>query len=331
MSYFVGVDVGASKSASALIDERGSVLGTHWREHQGSWKGKLADTVLASTRGLMAEAEVPPESVQAYGIAVCGLVSNDGATLVQSRMLGEGYLDLAGQLRPRLGRPVLVVNDANASLYGHVKHAGVRPDDSGGSRVTLLLTLGTGVGGAFMVDDTIVVGDHGLASELGHIIVDFADERRCVCGNRGCVENFSCGRGISEMAELRPPPPDSRAILAELGATPPYASPQIVIAAERGDPWAADLLRVAGTMLGRAISVLSVVLDPDTVIIGGSFGHATSSWLLPAAVEEMKNRWSFAPARRLPRLVMDSIGPYAAATGAAMLAAARFQREMTRD
>jgi predicted NBD/HSP70 family sugar kinase len=67
------------------------------------------------------------------------------------------------------------------------------------------------------------------------------------------------------------------------------------------------------------------VLDPGEVIIGGSFGHATQQWLLPAARAEMHNRWPFRADRPLPALQLDTIGPYAAATGAALLAASTFE------
>jgi glucokinase len=337
MTRFVGVDVGGTKSASALIDGEGAVLSTYWLEHAEGFQGRLTDTVLASIRGLLASAGVASSEVAAYGVAVAGLISSDGSTVVHSPILGEHRLDLGRRLRAQLAAPVIVVNDANATLYGHVHHAAASgaartaeyaPEPGGmpGSRVSLLLTLGTGLGGAFMVDDTVVVGCHGFASELGHVIVDFEDERRCACGNPGCVENYASGRGLCEMAAASPPPPESAALLASLGAT--RTSKEIVAAAEQGDPWAIGLLEAGGKMLGRAISILSVTLDPEVVVIGGSFGHATSRWLLPAAVEEMKARWPFGHSRALPELVLDSIGPYAAATGAAMLAAAGMKREV---
>jgi glucokinase len=344
VSHFIGVDVGATKSAAVLLDGDGRVLTRHWSEHDGAWHGRLSETVLRAVRELMTGAPVAMTDVAAVGVAVAGLVSKDGRTIAYSPMLGEKGRDLGGEVSLALGLPVVVGNDANATLMGHVGHSapGERRDSGSGaaadapasprpgSRITLLLTLGTGVGGAIMVDDTIVVGEHGFAGELGHVIVDFDDGRRCACGNTGCVENYSSGRGIAELAAADPPPTGTVELLSSLAAVSPYTARDVTAAAERGDAWASGLLELAGRMLGRAIAVLSIVIDFDAVIVGGSFGHAARGWLFPAAVEEMRRRWSFAPARRLPDLAMDSIGPYAAATGAAMLAAASFEREKAR-
>lgn len=328
MTYFVGVDVGGTKSAAVLIDGIGETAARHWMEHKGQWQGRLLKTVLSSIEGVMAEAEIGIDQVVAIGVAVAGLVSSNQSTVVYSPIIRESHFDLGAQLSDRLGRPVIVENDANATLYGITRTSRLTSDQSAGeSHVALLLTLGTGFGGSIMVGDRIVIGEHGFAAELGHVTVDFDDDRMCVCGNRGCIEQFASGRGIEELAVVTPPPSSSRMIFGSLGVTAPYSARDIVAAAERGDPWAIGLLNLCGAMLGRAISILCVALDPTTVTIGGSFGHATGPWLLPAAVEEMRNRWTYAGERPLPHLAMDSIGPYAAAIGAAMLAAANFAKD----
>lgn len=327
MTYFVGVDVGGTKSAAVLINSVGEIAARHWMEHSGDWRGKLLRTVLSSIEGVLAEGAIGIDQVTAVGVAVAGLVSSNQSTVVYSPIIRESHFDLGGRLSERLARPVIVENDANATLYGITRHARETGAQPGESQVALLLTLGTGFGGSIMVGDRIIVGEHGFAAEVGHVTVDYTDDRRCVCGNRGCIEQFASGRGLEELAVETPPPWTSRATLRSIGATAPYTARDIVAAAELGDPWAVGQLNLCGAMLGRAISVLCVALDPTTVIIGGSFGHATRRWLLPAAVEEMRSRWTYAAERPIPALTMDSIGPYAAATGAAMLAAAPYAKD----
>jgi glucokinase len=224
------------------------------------------------------------------------------------------------------------VNDANAALVGHTRVALGAPDRSasaptgGETRVALLLALGTGIGGSIMVGDTIVLGENGYAAELGHVPVDFSDGRVCLCGATGCVEQFASARGVAELAAMTPPPPESQARLAAMGASEPYPARAIVGAASMGDAWATGLLARGGTMLGRAMATLCVMLDPGTVIVAGGFGHAAGTWLLPHAEEELRRRWPYPGARPLPRLTRDVIGPYAAATGAAWLARAAQER-----
>lgn len=323
MKRIVGVDVGGTKRAAVLLDGSGELLAKRWTEHQGQWQGRILETVMTSIEDLLAEAGVLLADVAAIGVAVAGLVSRDRSTLVHSPIIREIGVDLGARLSGGTGCPVTVVNDANATLYAIEQHerAPGSPSPSP-ARVSLLLTLGTGVGGAIMVGEQILVGEHGYAAELGHITVDFTDERRCPCGRQGCVEQFASGRGLEELAHLTPPPGASESLLATLGYRAPFSARGIVAVAERDDPWAADLLTHAGIMLGRAISILCVTLDPSTVTIGGSFGHAAWRWLLPACTREMQDQWTYPAERPLPVLALDSIGPYAAAIGAALLAAA---------
>lgn len=328
MSAFVGIDVGGTKSAAVLIDDAGVTVERHWAEHAGRGSGQLIEIVTDAVHGLPAAATLGPGEVAGFGVAVSGLVSRDGTTLVRAPTLGETELALGSRLVERLGRPVVVVNDANATLFGHARHTAAWVEAPGDSEHDLVLfTLGTGVGGAIMTADRIVLGERGFAAELGHVLVDVSDPRVCLCGSRGCLEQFSSGRGIAELAAASPPPAATCRTLERLGVGPPYVARHVLAAAEQGDGWAEDLLRLAGTMLGRAIATLCITLDPSGVIIAGSFGHAAAGWLLPAATDELRDRWPYAAHRPLPQLRADAIGPYAAATGAALFARARHDQE----
>jgi glucokinase len=322
MTWYIGIDVGGTKCAAVLLDGRGGMCARDWTEHEGEWQGRVVDTVMASIERLLARARVDIGHVGAIGVAAAGLVGRDRSTLVHSPIIRETHVDLGGLLAAATGLPVTVENDANATLAAIAGRErwrdGPRPE---ADRVVILVTLGTGLGGAVMVGDRILAGEHGFAAELGHIVVDPGDERTCACGSRGCVEQFASGRGLEELARLLPRPAGATAV-ATLGVTGPSSARDIVSAAASDDVWAAQLISLAGTMLGRAISILGVVLDPTRIIVGGTLGHAAWPWLRPAAEAEMRRRWTYPAERPLPDLVLDPIGPYAAATGAGLLAAA---------
>jgi glucokinase len=320
MTYFVGVDVGGTKSAAALIDDSGETRARHWIEHRGTSVTPLAEIVLESVVGVLDEGGVAAESVQGYGVAIAGLISSDQSTVVNAAKLRVRHLDLGAELSGRLGRRVLVENDANATLFGH-HNAGVVAASGGvaSTEVSLLLALGTGIGGSVMAGGSTIIGANGFAAELGHIVVDYDDERLCLCGSPGCVENYACGRGVEELAVIDPPSDSSRQLIG-LSPAEVVTGRHVVALAERGDSWAVALLELAGTMLGRALTILCTTLDPTSVVIGGSFGHGTATWVLPAARVEMAKRWPFRHERELPDITVDTIGPYAAATGAALMA-----------
>jgi glucokinase len=331
MTVYVGVDVGGTKCAVALLDGSGSVLGRSWREHDVGQASALIDMLVGAVGDLLAAHAVAVDDVGCLGVAVAGLVGKDRATLVRGPTLAAADLDLGPRLATRIGRPVTVVNDANAALFGHVRMAeptdpAAAVDGAGvGTNVSLLLALGTGIGGSIMVGDTLVLGAHGFAAELGHVPVDFSDRRTCLCGGTGCVEQFASGRGVAERAALLRPPPESLDRLRRMGAAEPYTARHVVAAAAAGDAWAISLLAHAGKMLGRAIALLCVALDPAAVIISGSFGHAAGEWLLPNALDELEARRPYPREWSRPRLARDVIGPYVAAAGAALLAKAEHE------
>lgn len=321
MTYFIGVDVGGTKSAGVIVDAGGVTVAQDWREHGETVGSSLPEIVLGSIDRVVHQAQIGRAEIAAYGVAVAGLVSNDQSTLINAAKLGVRHLDLGGELEALLGdRPVIVENDANATLYGHQQRsAPIHPPGTGAaSDVVLLLTLGTGTGGAILAGGRPVIGAHGFAAELGHVLVDPDDSRRCLCGAPGCIENYASGRGMSELAQLNPAPTASRKLLG-LSLDDELSSREVVTLASLHDPWALDLLELAGHMLGRALTILCTTLDPEEVVIGGSFGHAAQRWLLPAARAEMTARWPFPHERPLPELGVDTIGPFAAAIGAALL------------
>lgn len=322
MSCYVGVDIGGTKSAAVLLGADGMEIARDWNEHGEAAPMRVSEIVIDSVERITTGAGLSPSDIDAVGIAVAGLVGVDQSTLVNGAKLGVRDLNLGVNLRDRFGVRVLVENDANATLYGHLHHASVaRVTGATSPDVVVLLTLGTGTGGAVMADGRTVIGAHGFAAEFGHVMVAPDDARLCLCGSTGCLENFASGRGIEELAELDPPTANTRARL-HLALDARVTSKEVVALASFGDGWAIAMLELAGGMLGRAIAMLCITLDPTSVVIGGTFGHAAQQWMMPAATREMTLRWPFPAERRLPKLSVDDIGPYAAALGAALMARA---------
>ena len=299
----LGADIGGTKTAVVLCDAHGTIVEQVWAEHDPHRTESIAERLLPAVHRVLDHARVP---VRAGAVAVSGLVSHDRRTITHAPTLGARDLPLAALLETETRLPFAVLNDANATLLGHF--TGLPATEH---RHVVLLTLGTGLGGAVAVDGRIVEGAHGFAGELGHVAVDYDDPRRCLCGAPGCVENFASGRGLAEMA--------AEAGLGDAGEAAAYASRRVVERAAT-DAAVRALVERAGRMLGRAVTQLSIVLDPDEFIIGGSVGHAAADILLPAARAEMQARWPFAGIRALPELRVDSIGPFAGAVGAAHFA-----------
>lgn len=309
-----GLDVGGTKCAAVLLDSSGTEVAASSYHHGGPSTASLLEICRKGFADVLAEAGVGPESVGGVGIAVAGLISSDLRTVLRAPTLGARAMDLASEWEEETGAPCWVINDAHAALFAYqARH----PMGSGATRV--LLTLGTGLGGAIMTGDRVHIGSRGVAAECGHITVDDRDDRVCPCGARGCVENFASGRGIQELAKRLSLSPSEGASAAD-----------VVSAAEAGAEWAKSVLALAGEKLGRAMTILTVILDPEEIVISGTVGVAAQGWLVPSARREMEGRWPFGSDRPMPTLVADECGPFLTASGAALFARTRVSKEEAR-
>jgi glucokinase len=231
----------------------------------------------------------------AVGAAVAGWLTGDRERLIWGANLGARDEPVRAELSRRLGLPVWVDNDGNATA-----RAEYRAGAAGGWKSLVLFTLGTGVGGGIVIGGQPLVGAFGVAGELGHMTVDEGGAV-CVCGGRGCLELVASAPGIAR---------------AGRAAT----SAEVVAAARAGDAVAAAALEAAGRALGRAAAQLVPIVDPDMVLLGGSVAHAGSDYLLPAARAVLEDQRPLAAVLRPPPVGLGRLGPEAGALGAADLA-----------
>ncbi|HWJ83371.1 MAG TPA: ROK family protein [Nocardioides sp.] len=202
---------------------------------------------------------------------------------------------------PRLLRPgpaVVVDNDANCAAYAEVVAGAAR-----GVRSALMITVGTGIGGAVVLDGQVVHGHNGFAGEFGHMRL-VPDGRPCECGLRGCWEQYCSGRALE------------RAVRLSLG--PGVAGRDVGALARAGDETARSAIAEIGTWLGVGVAGLVSALDPERVVVGGGVSR-DGDLLLGPAREALAANVQAAAYRELPPIVPAEFGPEAGAIGAALL------------
>lgn len=196
--YAVGVDIGGTKTAFGLVDSKGRIL-RHDRfataevtDHR-AFLARLSEGIA----GLLASADLLPKAVAGVGIGSAGPLD------MRRGIVRNGYTlpALEGRcitrpLQRTLGLPVLLENDADAALLGEAWVGAAK-----GLRSAVMLTFGTGVGGAALVDGRILRGANDEHPEIGHMPVR-AGGPRCYCGRRGCLESIASGTAIAQAARL---------------------------------------------------------------------------------------------------------------------------------
>lgn len=312
MSYTIGVDVGGTKVLGGVVDESGNVLKTARRDTPREGGSLLNQAIADVAKELMLD-----YPVQSIGVSAAGFVSSDRKTMLATpNIAGWNGVNLDDELTRLIGVSVVIENDANAAAWGEAKFgAGI------GMKNILMLTVGTGIGGGIIADGALHRGAFGIAAEIGHIRV-VPDGLLCGCGARGCFEQY--GSGTALMRHARELIAEDSASAKELlsrdnGTIEGLSGSSITAAAREGDSVALAAFARTGDWLGAGIASLSVVLDPECVIIGGGVVDAGDILLKPIR-EGVARYMPFAGKHPYPEIIAATLGNEAGLVGVANLA-----------
>ena len=285
----VGVDVGGTKIAGALMAREGSPRASATLPTPVAGAA-LIDAVVELVNGLRAQSD---DALVAVGVGLPSLIDAPTGRVRMSANVDLADIDVRAVLTERLGRPVAIDNDANvAALAEHRVGAGVGHDD------VIMLTVGTGVGGGVIAAGRVFRGGRGTGAELGHIVVQ-ADGPPCQrnCPNRGCLETMASGTAIARDAGM--------------------SAKDVVRLANAGDAAARAILDRAGRYLGVGLASLANIFNPSAFLIGGGVGAAGDLLIAPAR-EEYRAR--ALPPNAEALVIPAALGPAAGTIGAGILA-----------
>lgn len=272
--HAIGVDIGGTKIAAGVVDEAGTILARQRRDTNPSEPAEIERDVIELVAALAAE-----HPVSAVGVAAAGFVSSDRSTVLFAPNIAWRDYPLAARLAAAVDLPIVVENDANAAGWAEFRFgAGREVQDM------VMLTIGTGLGGAIVIGSQLLRGAHGVAAEIGHVRV-VPDGHLCGCGHRGCWEQYSSGRALTRQARAAAAaqPERAGALLALSGGEArKVKGPYVTQAARDGDQLAVELLAELGAWIGKGIADLVAVLDPGIVVVGGGVASAGELLLQPA-------------------------------------------------
>jgi glucokinase len=280
MASAIGIDIGGTRLRAARIRE--GVIEAR------ATAPSSPDPQVVLTRVLDLVAKVRTDEVAALGIGVPGQVHAQTRRVLSGGYVNLSNLDFAAEVEAATGLPVTIENDATMALLGEAAYGAAK-----GLRNVVMLTIGTGIGGAILDSGKVLRGS-GSAGQLGHICVD-PNGRSCVCGRIGCVETVSSGTAFATH-------------LAEAGL-PTETRAEDLLA--RSDAPARKVIAAWATPLRAAVDSLIATCNPDCVVIGGGAGSAAFAAL---ATVPPRGVWYSAPV--LAATLGDDAGVIGAATAA---------------
>jgi glucokinase len=304
--HYVGVDLCAQSARGALVTPGGDVVAR--REATFA-----EDDLPAQVARLIAELrDAAPVAIAAIGVGVPGLVNpQTGRVVISTDIPSVARGDLRAELERAAGIPVTLDNDANAGALGEYTVGAGR-----GSRNMFYVTIGTGIGGAIIIDGHLWRGASGFAGEFGHITID-PEGVECVCGNVGCLETVASAPNIVRRTHERLMR-DSTSSLSRLGLNKNFTAADIAHEARGGDDFAAMMMARTGRSIGTAIAAVINLLNTERIVLGGGVMDA-GELILDPIIEEARRR-SFQPNFESTQIVAATLGPDAVSIGAALLA-----------
>ena len=311
----VGIDIGGTKVAGGVVDADGTVVARARRDtpHRSTSPGVVEDTIVDVVAELIDGAG---DDVVAVGIGAAGFVAADRATVVFAPHLSWRDEPLEANLQRRVPVPISVDNDANAAAWAEWRFGAAQGDSH-----VVMVNLGTGIGGAMILDGQIMRGRYGIAGEFGHMQV-VPGGQRCECGNKGCWEQYASGNALVREARamMTAGSPMATDLLNLVGGDPSsLTGPMITEAARDGDATATELLGEIGQWLGIGIANLAAAFDPGVFVIGGGVS-AAGDLLLDPARTTFRRHLTGRGYRPEARIVAAALGNEAGLIGAADLA-----------
>ena len=300
-AHFLGVEIGVGVLRFALFNLSAEVVDTETVPLPQGPSPASVVALVAKKLGTLRDQAFYHESIRAIGVTVPGLVRSDGY-VVNLPILGWKDVNLAQLLRLKIDVPCYLENNANAAAFGEI-YSTPRANDA----VVVYLKLGTGCGGAVIVNNRLLRGADGLGAEFGHIRIE-SDGPLCSCGQRGCLETFVNLRALQRYLTHE----DFDELHSDLKL--PGKAAKLIAG---GDTVANQAIDELAGHLARGLVNITNIFNPGEIVLGGAMLP-----ILPqicAAMAEQIGR-GIVPGMTMPVLTVSSLGEFECAIGAAATA-----------
>ena len=316
--YRIGIDLGGTNIAAGIVDKDLNLLYIA-SVPTGAERGgeAIMDDMAELCRKLCADHDIALSEIESIGIASPGIANHDTGVVEYANNLPFRKFPIAQMLRERLGiERVRLENDANAAAWGEAVAGAAK-----GTTNSIMITLGTGVGGGIIIDNKVYSGFNYAGAELGHIVIE-VNGAQCSCGRKGCWEAYSSATGLIRMTkekieecEREGRPTLMKKIAEEKGKV----SGRTAFDAKRaGDEAAAEVVDKYVLYLAEGLSNIVNIFQPEVVSLGGGVSNE-GDYLLDLLMPRIRERVYGGNIVLATKICVAKLGNNAGIIGAAML------------
>jgi glucokinase len=310
----IGVDLGGTKMLVGALE--GTAV--HWESREAS-TGQTEDELVELLVREIGEAREARPSAVAVGLGIPATIDHEQGVAVSAVNLPLSDLPIRDLISERVGLPVFVDNDGNVAALAEYLYGAAQ-----GKPNTVMLTVGTGIGGGLVLNGEVYRGATGAGAELGHTVIQ-ADGPPCQgnCPNHGCVEALASGTALGREGRAAAESAPDSAIGKLLAAGEEVDGTAVTHAALAGDATSVEVFELIGTRLGVACSSFANIFQPDAIVVGGGV-IAAGDLLLEPARQELRRR-ALNPMNATP-ILAATMGNDAGMIGAAAMARVEVER-----
>ncbi len=291
--YKIGVDLGGTNIAAGLVlvGDGYEIITKATTPTKANREAELiVDDIAKLCLKVCADAGIDISAVESIGVASPGLVNTESGVVEYANNLPFKDLPMAKMLRERLGfDKILLANDANAAALGEAVAGAAK-----GTSSSIMITLGTGVGGGVVIDGKLLTGINFAAGELGHIVIE-AGGKQCTCGRRGCWERYSSATALKEMTSEKLDECRLKNRYTKMFESKHVSGRTACDAMRAGDAAAKEVYDKYVHYLALGLTNIINVFQPEVISIGGGIsgeGQSLIDALMPIISKERYDKFS---------------------------------------
>ncbi len=310
---FIGIDLGATEMKAGIVSENGRIInktaactpvkdGTH----------AIVNSIDMLIDKLLKPCDETIKSIKGIGVGIPGVCDDEGLVYYAPNLFWNN-VSLGSLLKEKINMSVFIENDATVAIIGETT-CGVAKGVSN----CVLITLGTGIGSGIIINNNVYSGNHGIGSEIGHMIVG-KNFYNCNCGNNGCLETFSSATALIKYTKKLLENTNDSLILKKINNNIDLLDAKLIFdCARKGDLIANKAVDRLVKYLAIGIGNIINILDPEMIIIGGGISKAGNYLIEKLNKEIPKNIWL--KSMNLTKIVPASLGNNAGIIGSALYA-----------
>lgn len=311
--YYIGVDVGGTGIKVGVVDNKGNIIADNKMptNAKNGYENVVKDIYLTMLTAVE-KSGISLDDIDGIGVGIPGTIDSENGIVTYSCNLEWEEIDFIKELKKYIDKPTFISNDANLAAYGEaIFGAGKNYRDS------VLLTLGTGVGGGIIIDKTLFEGNKGAGAEVGHVVINYNGEL-CNCGRRGCFEAYCSATALIRDTKREMEQNRLSKMWEIAGGLEGVNGKTAFDAKLLGDESAIYIIRRYIRFLAEGIVNIANLLRPEVIMIGGGISNQGDKLIVP--LQEYLNCYKYG-GKHTPKVkvIKASLGNKAGIIGAAAL------------